>query len=214
MEVELGYQVTRKSIFTVNVYDIFTKDPIIYYTSLDSSNTDLYKNFGHAGTQGIEAEYRIKDKWGHFIINYAYYTAANTPGPSDEKVAVYQTQNSASLLGFSNHRVNVNACINITKNLSFNTTASMYGPRWAVTSIDTAGNSVQELLRSKVLVNFFLRYTPVKYFSVGFGVYDAFDQKFEFVQPYDGGHSPLPGSSREFVFRLQFSPNFKTKTSN
>ncbi|MBA3665334.1 MAG: TonB-dependent receptor plug domain-containing protein [Bacteroidetes bacterium] len=206
MEIELGYQLTHKSIFTVNVYDIETKDPIIYYTSLDSSNTDLYKNFGHAGTQGIEAEYRIKDKWGHFTINYAFYSAANK-----QKVDLYKTENSASLLGFSNHRLNLNAGWNITKKLSFNTTASFYGARWAVTSLDSAGKSVQELLAPQILLNCFLRYMPVKGLSIGVGVYDILNQKFKLVQPYDGGSPPLPAQSRELVFRLQYDLNFKKK---
>ncbi|MGZ4096642.1 MAG: TonB-dependent receptor plug domain-containing protein [Bacteroidia bacterium] len=206
MEVELGYQVTHKSIFTVNVYDIETKNPIIYYTSLDSTNTDLYKNFGHAGTQGIEAEYRIKDKWGYVTINYAFYSAANK-----QKVALYETEKSSSLLGFANHRVNLNASWNISKKLSFNTTASLYGPRYAVTSLDTAGNSVQELLAPKFLLNFFFRYQPVKGLSIGLGMYDVLNQKINFIQPYAGGSPPLPGSSREVVFRLQYDLNFKNK---
>ncbi|MCW3077201.1 MAG: TonB-dependent receptor [Bacteroidetes bacterium] len=209
LELELGYQVTRKSILTVNLYDIETKSPIIYYTSQDSSNTDLYRNFGRAGTQGIEAEYRIKDRWGSIAINYAFYSAANK-----EKVALYRTQNTSSLLGFSNHRVNLNASWNLSKKLSFNTTASLYGPRWAITSLDTIGNSVQELLKPTFLLNFFVRYMPVNGLSIGAGIYDVLNQKFSFIQPYDGGHPPLPGTSREFVFRLQYDLNFKSKSAN
>jgi outer membrane receptor for ferrienterochelin and colicin len=204
IELELGYQVSHKSIFTINLYDIETKDPIIYYTSLDSTNTDLYGNFGHAGTQGIEAEYKIKDRWGHFSVNYSFYSAANK-----KKVAIYETENNASLLGFSNHRLNLNWGWNITKKLSFNTTASYYSPRYAVTSLDTLGNSVQQLLAPQLLLNFFLRYQPVKGLSLGVGVYDALNQKFNFVQPYDGGSPALPGPSREFIFRLQYDLNFK-----
>jgi outer membrane receptor for ferrienterochelin and colicin len=206
-EIELGYQVTRKSIFTVNVYDIETKDPIIYYTSLDSTNTDLYGNFGKSGTQGIEAEYRIKDKWGHIAVNYAFYTAAGK-----EKVEVYQTENKSSLLAFANHRINLNACWNINKNLSVNTTASFYGKRWAITSLDSLDLAVQEELSPVILVNLFVRYvTPVKGLTVGAGVYDALNQKINFIQPYDGGHPPLPGPSREFVFKLSYDLNFKKK---
>lgn len=209
MELELGYQVTRKSILTVNLYDIQTTDPIIYYTSQDSSNTDLYGNFGHTGSQGIEAEYRLKDKWGHIAVNYAFYSAANK-----KKVEIYQTESNASLLGFSNHRVNLSAGWNITKTLSFNTTASFYGERWAITSLDSIGDPVQELLSPTFLLNFFIRYTPVKGLSIGAGVYDALNQKFQFIQPYDGGHPPLPGPSREIVFKLQYDLNFKKKTDN
>lgn len=206
LELELGYQISHKSLLTVNLYDIETKNPIIYYTSQDSTNTDLYTNYGHAGTQGIEAEYKIKDSWGHLTVNYSFYSAANK-----KKVSIYETENSSSLLGFSNHRINLNWGLNLTKQLSFNTTASYYSPRYAVTSQDSLGNSVQELLPSQLLLNFFLRYQPVKGLSIGVGVYDALNQKFKFVQPYDGGSPMLPGSSREIIFRLQYDLNFKKK---
>ena len=214
IETELGYQVSRKSIITINVYDILTNNPIIYYISTDSTKPDAYRNFGHAGTQGIEAEYRLKDKWGHLIINYAFYSAANLNVPNSEKVAIYQTNKIESLLGFSNHRVNLNACFNLTKDLSFNTTASWYDYRRALTGVDAAGEPVQQVLNPKFLFNFFIRYTGVKNLSVGLGVYDALNSKFEFVQPYNGGHPPLPGPAREIIFRLQYNLNFKAKTSN
>ncbi|MGZ3885385.1 MAG: TonB-dependent receptor plug domain-containing protein, partial [Bacteroidia bacterium] len=203
MEVELGYQVTRKSILTVNAYDITTRNPIIYYT--DSTNSDYYTNSGHSGTQGVEAEYRIKDKWGYVTLNYAFYSVANK-----EKVSSYAVSgSSSSLVGFANHRVNFNACFNITKALSFNASGSYYGSRWAYTRVDTLGNPVQEKLSPAFLLNCFVKYnTPVRGLSIGVGCYDILNQKFLFVQAYNGGHAPLPGPSREIVFRLQYNLNF------
>lgn len=207
-EVELGYQVTRKSIFTINVYDITTNNPIVYYS--DTANNDFYTNSGHSGTQGIEAEYRIKGKKGHIALNYAFYSAANK-----EKIEDYVTDNTVSLLGFSNHRLNLNAGWNITKDLSFNTTASFYGKRWAYTSVDSLGESVIEELDPTLLLNFFIRYeTPLKGLSIGAGVYDVLNQKFLFVQPYNGYHAPLPGPSREIVFKLSYNLNFKKKKAD
>jgi outer membrane receptor for ferrienterochelin and colicin len=208
METEFGYQITRKSIFTVNLYDIQTNHPIIYYTYTDTSgkSNDVYGNFGKTGTQGIEAEYRIKDKWGYLILNYAFYSAANK-----EHVDIYNTPDKASLLGFANHRANINLCFNITKNFSFNTTGSLYGPRWAVTGYDTTGNAIQEQQPSLFLLNFFAKYQPVKGLSIGLGVYDVLNEKFKFIEPYNGGHPMLPGPSREIVFRLQYNLNFKNR---
>ena len=55
-----------------------------------------------------------------------------------------------------------------------------------------------------------MRYeTPIKGLSVGLGVYDALNQKFKFIQPYNGGHAPLPGPSREIIFRLHYNLQFK-----
>lgn len=207
IEAELGYQITRNSIFTANIYDITTHEPIIYYVSQDSSNTDYYTNSGRAGSQGVEIEYRYKDKWGFVNFNYSFYSVSNK-----EKIAIYKANNAYSLLGFANRKINLNVCWNVTKALSFNTTATLYGQRFAIVSIDSLGNSVQGKLDPVFLLNFFVRYeTPIKGLSVGLGVYDALNQKFKFIQPYDGGHAPLPGPSREIIFRLNYNLKFKNK---
>lgn len=206
-EIELGYQVTRKSIFTVNFFDITTHNPIVYFYD-DANFTDTYINFGSSGTSGIEAEYRIKAAWGTVGFNYSFYSAAGK-----NKIADYEvSEDAAALLGFANHKVNLFATWNILPTLSVNVNASIYGARWAYTSIDTAEVSVLEKLDPTALVNVYLRYTlPVKGLSIGVGVYDLLDKRFKFVQPYDGYHAPLPGPSREFVFRLQYDLGFKPK---
>jgi len=206
-ELELGYKLGRKSIITLNVFDISTKNPIVYFT--DSSNADFYINSGGSGTQGLEAEYKLKLNKINFGINYAFYTAANKDKIGDYEVA----EDEPALLAFSNHRLNFNATCRPNKKLSVCLTASYYSARWAVTSVDTAGASVFEKLAPSTLLNIFINYEPVKGLNIGIGAYDALSQKFLFVQPYDGGHAPLPGPTRELVFKLQYNLNFKKKES-
>lgn len=209
-EIELGYQITRKSIITINGYNINTSEPIVYYTTQDSSSiTDNYKNYGKSGSIGLEAEYKMKDKWGYLSVNYALYSVLHKSRIDD-----YRTPNDMSLLGFSNHRVNLSANWNITKNLSINATASWYSKRYAVTSLDSLGQSIQTSLNPTTLINCFVRYeTPVKGLTVGAGVYDLLNQKIKFIQPYNGGHAPLPGPSREIIVRIQYNLNFKQNTN-
>jgi hypothetical protein len=40
--------------------------------------------------------------------------------------------------------------------------------------------------------------------ELGAGVYDIADQRYEYLQPYNGGHAPLPGPGRELVFRIAY----------
>ena len=208
-EFELGYQITRNSILTVNVYDINTSRPIVYYTALDSSNNEYYTNFGSSGTQGIEAEYLYKSKWGQIHLNYAYYSAANK-----SKISTYQTGESSSLLGFANHRINLTTQINFNKYISGNLSASYYSKRWKVAGYDTTGNSIFEKTDPILLLNCFFQLKLAKIgLNIGAGVYDILNQKYAFIQPYDGGHAPLPGPSREFILRLQYNLNFKKKTN-
>lgn len=208
-EIEAGFRITRKSFVSFNFYDINTNQPIVYYTSMDSSNTDYYSNFGRTGTRGFEFEYRYKEKWGFLNFNYAYYDAENK-----SSVDLYLTKDPKSLLAFANHRLNFHVSWNVNKNLSLNSSASYYGKRWAVAGIDTSGMSIKETIDPILLLNFFVRYeTPIKGLNIGAGVYDILNEKINFIQPYDGGHAPLPGPSREFVFRLQYNLSFKKSTN-
>ena len=215
-ELELGYQITHNSIFTINFFDITTKNPIIYYSI--NGGTDAYTNQGSTGTRGFEAEYKVKDTWGYVTLNYSYYTAAGK-----EKSAAYSVAPDPSmLLGFASHKVNLNASINILKNLSLNPSGTFYGPRWGYNSLTPDTLPVLKKFNSVFLFNLFLKYnTPVTGLSIGVGVYDIFNQQFTFIQPYGQPdskinlpHAPLPGPPREFIFRLSYNFNFKAKTTN
>jgi outer membrane receptor for ferrienterochelin and colicin len=208
LELETGYQFTRKSFFTFNFFDVTTKDPIVYYYD-DSLGTDNYHNFGASGSRGFEAEYRIKDKWGYVTLNYAFYTVAGKEKIDDYSVS----ENENVLLAFPNHKVNLGASVNITKDFSVNVTGSLRGTTYGYTSVDTAGEYVLSTFDPVVLVNVYLRYnnflTPG--LCLGAGVYDALNQGTWYIQPYNGGHAPLPGPSREFVFKLSYDLHFKKK---
>lgn len=202
-ELEMGYQVTRKSIVTVNFFDITTRSPIVYFFDANA-NTDAYLNAGSTGTTGAEAEYKIKGKWGFAGVNYSFYTSAGKA-----RIDAYRVpDDSSALLGFANHKVNFYLTYNIGKKFSFNVSATYYGERNAYTKVDTAYVPLQERTPSKFLVNFFLNYTPVKGLTIGAGVFDLLDQKFTFIQPYSNaltpGHAPLPAPPREFVFRISY----------
>jgi outer membrane receptor for ferrienterochelin and colicin len=204
-ELEIGYKLGRKSIITINVYDITTTNPIVYLT--DSTNADLYTNYGGSGTRGVEAEYKLRLNKLNFSLNYAFYTATNKQKVSDYEVA----DDAKALMGFANHRVNFSAVWNPTKELSVNLTSSIYGKRWAYTSIDSTGTSVAEQLAPTFLVNLFVNYEPVEGLNIGLGCYDMLNQSFLFVQPYNGYSVPLPGPSREIIFKLQYNLHFKAK---
>ena len=203
LELEIGYKISKNSFFTINAFDITTNEPIVYYNNYDTltnASIDLYTNFGSCGTQGVEAEYKLKNKKFSLILNYAYYTAANKT-----RISLYESKSPASLLAFANHRANVSATYLINEELSLNTTASFYGKRWGAVGMDSLENPILEKTDSKILLNAFVNYqTKIKGFVIGAGVYDALNQKFTFIQPYNGGHPALPGPSREFLIRVQY----------
>ena len=213
-ELELGYQITHKSIFTINFFDITTRHPIVYYFDA-ASQKDAYLNGKSTGTTGLEAEYKVRAKWGYFMINYSYYTSQGKTRISAYRVSV----DSSMLLGFTNHKINLSTSVNVTKDFSVNVTGSFYGARYGYTSLDTSGVPVLKKFDPIALLNIFLKYnTPVKGLTIGVGVFDLLNSKFTFIQPYSNisspGHAPLPAPPREFVFRLSYDFHFSTKQKN
>lgn len=209
MELELGYEIRRNSIITVNFFDISTKNAIVYYYD-DSTDTDAYHNIGQTGSRGVEFEYKFKEKWGFINLNYAFYSVAGK-----SKIADYEVpENSNVLLAFPSHKLNFSAGFNVTKRFSVNPSLCFRGERYGYTSIDTLGDGVIEKFSPMVLANIFLRYENlfIKGLDLGVGVYDLFDQRVKYIQPYNSYHAPLPGPSREFVVKLSYTFKAKSKT--
>jgi outer membrane receptor for ferrienterochelin and colicin len=228
-EFETGYQLTRNSIITFNLFDITTFNPIIYLITEDGD--EGYTNYDKGGTRGLEMEYRLKEKWGYITLNYAYYTAAGkakvepyipfdhfTMANGEPAIA-----SRSSLLAFANHKVNLNSSFNLTKNLSINPSASFFGERFGysgaeIESIETEDGEWEEIVTLKLkkfapilLANLYFNYENlgVKGLSLGAGIYDLFNQRFSFIQPYDGGHNPYPGPTRELVVKVHYQLGMK-----
>lgn len=207
LELEAGYQLTRRSIITLNFFDINTFEPIVYYVTPELE--DAYRNFGKAGTRGFEAEFRHKEKWGHILLNYSFYSVKDK-----EKVADYEVPDDPSmLLAFPSHKANLFASYLITPSLSVNPSVSFLGERYAYTSVDSLDNSIIEKLEPQFLINLYVNYDNLflKGLSLGVGVFDILNQGVTFIQPYNGYHTPLPGPSRELVFKLGYSFNRNKK---
>lgn len=202
LELEAGYQLTRKSIITANFFDINTFEPIVYYVTADFE--DAYTNSGKSGTRGVEVEFRHKEKWGFVNFNYSFYSAAGKDKIEDYTIP----DRDDMLLAFPSHKANVYAGINVTKKFSINPGVSFFGERYAYTTVDSLGESVTKKLEPSILANIYFQYENLfKGFTIGAGVYDILNERMPFIQPYNGYHAPLPGPSREFIIRLSYKFN-------
>jgi outer membrane receptor for ferrienterochelin and colicin len=211
-ELEGGFEITRKSFITLNLYNISTLNPIVYYVV--GLNTDAYINFGHSGTRGIEAEYKTRHHWGYVTANYAFYTAQG-----NSEVPNYQVPgNTSQLLAFPAHKINLSASININKQFSINPSVLYRSESYGYitnTNPDSAALGIPLLhkFNAQIYVNLFLNCNNflVKGLNAGIGVYDLFDQKTLYLEPYNGPHAPLPGTSRELIVRLRYDLNLGKK---
>ena len=208
IEFEAGRELFTDMFLTLNVYDITTKDPIVYYYSATPSTNgsyEGYKNLQEQGTRGAELDYRIKSNWGYFDFNYSYYTTA---GKTVVPAFQVPTDNSMTL-GFAANKLNLSASYNITPMLSVTPTISYIGQRWGyVYSGDTLGFPTLKLFSPTILANIFIQW-KLGNLKAGIGCYNMLNADYEYIQPYNGGHSPLPSMSREYEIRLSYNFNFK-----
>ncbi|MBK6264419.1 TonB-dependent receptor plug domain-containing protein [Marivirga sp. S37H4] len=203
-EFELGFQVSPKMILVANLFDITIKDPIVYF--LDEEGGEGYENFPETGTRGFDIESKYKDKWGYININYSFYSSNNK-----NEVPLYNIPDEdASLLGMPNHRLNLYSNFKIGNNFSINPSFNLYGKRYTVTGLDGNGDTTFGAVDSDLFLNLFFNYRNLwkDRIDIGIGVYDVLDRKMKFIQPYDGGHLPLPGMGRELMVRMSFKTNW------
>ena len=200
LELELGYQLRYNMYISANLFNTTISDPIVYGV-IDGE--EKYFNYARTGSRGVELEFLLKDTWGYLNASYSYYGAHDNDIPQYAALAT-----SASLLGIANHKLTLNCSFGLFGNgLTISPSLVYYGKRYGVGAIDDQGVSVQKVSDPVALANVYLLVNNVaaKGLSIGLGVYDLFDARYQFLQPYDGQHAPLPGSTREFLLRVAFT---------
>ncbi|NOR69093.1 MAG: TonB-dependent receptor [Methylomarinum sp.] len=198
-EIELGFHPTEYLDWTVNLFHIQSDDIILY--TVDQDNIDFFINAKGQDTQGIETGLRYKgDSWGYLDLNYSYYQSIkNTAEKYQIQTAEGQIHKKLNV-GFPSHKVTLNAHNNITSTLSLNQTLIFASDKYGYNG-DTLTHHAPTWV-----YNIYLRQKNlfIKGFDVGLGVYDLFNEKSEYVQPYHGGHPALPGRTREAMLKLSY----------
>ena len=205
-EAELGYKLTDHLFVAANAYDITIKQPIIYDYD-PTSMKEVYLNGDKTGTRGVESELRLRYPRGYVSANYSYYTSA---GKND--VAVYQVPTDDKvMLAFPAHKVTVNGNVNMWRTLSLNGSLIGMSERWGYLTGDATGTPMLGKLPAALQINTYLLYRDLgwKGFDVGVGGFNLLGQQVPYLQPYNGGHAPLPGSSREIIGRVSYTLGFK-----
>lgn len=209
LEAELGYQIHQNMNIVLNIFDNKTQNTIVYDV-LPETNREGYFNADKTGTRGIEAEWRFKEDWGNITISHSYYrTGVGTA--SNQKVIDFQNGIEQKLLhlGLPAHKTVLNLNYKFTPQWNFNSSLIHNSTRYGYDGEDENGVRYLKRYSSAALVNIFFRYESpsIKGLDLGFGIYDLFNSRPPFIQPYNAGHSPLPSPSREVVFKLGYKFN-------
>jgi outer membrane cobalamin receptor len=199
VEVESGIIIGNNTSVTANVFDITTKDPIIYFYN---DTSDIYLNSDETGTRGFELTFQWKYKQGYINIGYGYYSA-DSKNRLDEYIVPGKRH---ALLGIPNQKITCGALFRIKEKYSLSSTLIFSGVKYGVRSFDELGDPVIGTFDPYLLLNLTLRseHFFVKGLSAGINANNILDRDDDYVQPYNGGHAALPGPSREFTISLTY----------
>jgi outer membrane receptor protein involved in Fe transport len=201
-EIELGYRIHPSLFAVVNGYDITIERPIVYFYD-DTTGKDGYRNYNRMGTRGAEFELRFRAERLFANLSYSYYTAAG----KDRVDSLAVPGNNSVLLGFSPHKIALLAGFELSRHLEASVSASVLGPqRFGYYAFDAAGNPLAKDFGAEVLLNAYVCYRNlvVPGGFAGLGIYNLGNAKTVLIQPYNNGHAPIPGLSREVFLRVGY----------
>jgi outer membrane receptor protein involved in Fe transport len=186
--------------------------------------TTSYENFAHTGSSGVEVDARLQFDRGYVNANYSFQTVK---GQNEAAYFGADDFEDRMLLGLPQHRGTVNANVRIYRGLGIDTwlvafservTQSGYtvdpGPDPVDPSDDTYPLTFARL-NPGLLWNLVLRYRDVgglEGLELMAGAYNLLDNeshdRFQYVQPYQSYHGPMPGQPREYLFRVTYDRTF------
>ncbi len=171
-------------------------DPIVY----DYNGQDEYLNQRLTGSKGIEASFRWRHRIIKFNSSYSFYVRDPVTVPE------YAVPQDASVhLGLPAHKIAVDAAISLGSDMHLLSSCAYFSRRYGY--VFQSGEMAVSPLPSVVLLNILLERKNIftAHLDAQVGVMNILNDNYLFVQPYNGGHTPLPGASRELVARLSYS---------
>ncbi|MDD2804455.1 MAG: TonB-dependent receptor [Elusimicrobiales bacterium] len=192
-ELEAGYKASDTFFFSGTLFHTAIKHPIIFSVV---NNAETYLNYDRTGTSGAGFGLKYKRESLRADLNYLYQnTHCN-------RVDVYSVPGHASvLLGFPLHKVTLNSSLPLAAGLSLNPSAVHVSKRYAYGG-DGALKAFGE--RTTANLNLQLKDRPLKRLTLNLGVRDIFNSNYSYLQPYDGGHAPLPAPARELFLKAAY----------
>ncbi len=202
-EIELGYRISQTMFSTINIFKNDLYSPIIYGYS---GGVETYTNRNETDTLGLEFNYKIKSSWGFLDFNYSFFRFDDEI-PTDYAV----TDHPEKFLGMANHKVAGNLNFRVFDDHTFlNLSETIYSSRYGYDydANSSTGLSVKEF-GTAYLTNAYLSREDcfTKGLTLGTGVFNLLNHDFRYIQPYDGGHPPLPGASRNWIVKGSYQVN-------
>jgi len=202
VEAEVGYALPAGLQLVVNGF-LGTIDHPIIYAYDPVTGKESYFNRERTGSYGGEAELRLVGGNLAASTSYSYYHALPDI-PEEYRVA----GGGGATLGAPQHKGVVRASWRPAHRWLLGATAIGSGSRYAVTGINPADQTyLVTTVGARLLLGLSARYQDVgiRGLHLGLTVNDLLDSRDVFVQPYRGGHAPLPGVGRQVLLTLGYA---------
>ncbi len=206
LEAEAGLQFTDFLYGSMNAFYMRLENPIVY--GVDPLTSDeSYINAGPVATAGYELELQLRGKYGFARATYSLVL------PAENAVDTYRVPGRYdALLGFAAHKVTLMGLWRVWRGLQLGGSAVYFSERYGFLTPgppDSEGNPVGRLGQQPqtLAANVWLGYQGLflSGLDVSVGVDNLFNAPVAYLQPYDGGHAPLPGGARTFYVRLSYA---------
>lgn len=206
-QLELGARIGGHVFLTASGFYTLLKNPIIFRSSVeDGKAVETYSNYRRTGSLGGEATLQARHPRFWLNLSYSYYSPRVL-----NRVPIYEVPGRDDLLlAFPAHKVALVGAVHLTRGLSVSPSLTFSSERFGVVSRDPQGRAVARRFAPSLHANLFVSYHDLglKGLEIGFGVFNLTNAPTWFIQPYDGGHPPLPGPSREFLGRVSYTWEF------
>ena len=187
---------------TFAIFDTRITQPVFYVTDL-SNGVAGYRNTAPTGTRGLEVTGRAALTANLGLRGFYVFS---TPA-GQNRVALLAVPGRADLLlAFPAHTLSLGADASAGAHWRFNLNLRLTSERAGFSSLDRAGVPKAATFQPLALVDAAVSYQNLitRGLDASVALMNSLNQSDLFIQPYDGGHAPLPGAGREIVLRLTY----------
>jgi outer membrane cobalamin receptor len=202
-DLELGYKFDKYTYLRGNAFHTQIDKPITYLGA-----EEAYRNYGSVRTVGAEVEIKYQVTNAQFFVNLAYAVPIKKFTNID-----FMNQASNRFLALPTLKMNMGGSFTYQK-MTIGSTATWIGTRHAQTQNSALNSTLTSTVietqtyPSMLLVNLNLLFVHVfhKHLSFRLACQNLFNAPYTVLQPYYGGHAPLPVGDRqlETVVMLKF----------
>ncbi|MCB9650877.1 MAG: TonB-dependent receptor plug domain-containing protein [Deltaproteobacteria bacterium] len=195
-EAEVGYQVLDGLQVTANAFYTRIDDPIIYLYD-EATDSETYVNGTAAQTAGAELQVDLRFARVRGQASYSYYTTVG------EVVEDYAVPDHKARLGAPQHKLTTRLQVEVFPRIFVTPTLVFQSQRYGFT---VANEEAPVRIDDQVLLGLGISAQDLGMpgLEAGLFAHNLLDQTETFIQPYFGGHGPLPGPGRQIMLRLAY----------